>query len=1024
MAGSDDLQTLPPSGVVTGLDIPTLPGAPESTVPGSDRSRPGPALGALPSRGDRIAKFVVDRKLGAGAMGVVLLAIDPELDRKVAIKLLSTPDHGDVAQLRLLREAQSAARIQHPNVIAIHEVGTFEGQVYLVMEYVDGGSLREWQSAAHSPEQILETYRQAGAGLAAAHDVGLVHRDFKPDNVLIGRDGRVRVCDFGLVGVSSDPTSEQLDLSGSSLEQSLTQTGAMMGTPAYMSPEQLSAAPLDARSDQFSFCVALYEALYGARPFAGETLPNLVAAVMSDAPTKPPPSEVGRHVETAILRGLARDPADRHVDMHALLTALAPAPRSARPWLPWVGTVALVGTAVTAMAVLDDAPSRDAFTCPPASEVLADAWDDATRAEVADALRRASPARGDAMFSVVQSQLSGYREAWARQWDGACSDRAAADDSDAEYALRRACLERARDDLGALGSWLAHVPSWAVDGLYDLPHTLPDLEACADPVALKARSRDAGEGEPPEPDLSLRTAMWRARTAFDAGGYDRAKAELDDVLPRLRAAGPSAAVASAALLRGHVDVAQSLYASSEAFLHEAIQQAAASHDPLTETIAASLLVEAVAAQPDRVAEARGLVAGVEATARRSGSKIALAYAQLAAATVATSPADALVAVDDAIAQLRELDAPPADLLRSAYARRSLQRLATDGVDAATEDHTRALETVASRMGPEHPALGKTSVVFAEALYAAGELQASYEHAVVGHVALRAALGPHHTLTLGAGASIARALMQIPGRLDDARSTLESTLADFEAAKLDDPRLESAILENLAWLEVATGHEREGIEHYERAAELLPRLGAEAGERAPNIEQAIAWTWWRLENMDQARSHFGKARDHLVGMYGPKHMGVVLQTAAIGDTYKKEGDCTAARDEYRRALRAGADAGMTAGALMARLLVSMGECELADGDLPSARDSLQRAYELRDAEGLGGDWQAPILFAYGKLQAAEGRRRQAIELAELALATYRALPIQYEAEMAEIVQWLRARGVASPDDTPEQHTPAQ
>jgi serine/threonine protein kinase len=252
-----------------------------------------------------------------------------------------------------LREAQAMARLAHPNVVAIFDAGEVDGQVFIAMELVDGTTLRKWLGEPRDVAAILETFVAAGRGLAAAHGAGLVHRDFKPENVLIGGDGRVRVTDFGLARRTEEPTTERHvapSITGHDL--TVTVTGAMLGTPAYMAPEQFRGEDLDARSDQFSFCVALYEAVYASRPFAGQTWEAIAAEVISGEPRTPPPDIAPPSVWAALARGLSAHRDDRFPSMNALLDALAGEPlRHAKPrvgaWLAGVtlGVAALAGGA-------------------------------------------------------------------------------------------------------------------------------------------------------------------------------------------------------------------------------------------------------------------------------------------------------------------------------------------------------------------------------------------------------------------------------------------------------------------------------------------------------------------------------------------------------------------------------------------------------------------------------------------------------------------------------------------------------
>jgi len=312
--------------------------------------------------GARIGRHVIVERVGAGAMGVVYGAYDPELDRKIAVKVLKGSDasRDDAGRARLLREAKAMARLAHPNVIAVYDVGIVDGQIFLAMEFLSAGTLTSWLAARHRGwREVLEVFIAAGRGLAAAHTAGLVHRDFKPDNVLLDKEGRPRVVDFGLArdaaGVPTDeghgetraPAPEET--SGAHLG-TLTRKGAIMGTPAYMAPEQITGEATDARTDQFSFCVALWEALHGVRPFSGESLMGLLHNV-SEGQLQPAPEgrEVQAWVRRALLRGLNVDPAERWPSMTALIETLQDDPAARQRRRRIVGAVA---TAVMAGAVV------------------------------------------------------------------------------------------------------------------------------------------------------------------------------------------------------------------------------------------------------------------------------------------------------------------------------------------------------------------------------------------------------------------------------------------------------------------------------------------------------------------------------------------------------------------------------------------------------------------------------------------------------------------------------------------------
>ncbi|HET6584475.1 MAG TPA: serine/threonine-protein kinase, partial [Nannocystaceae bacterium] len=290
--------------------------------------------------GDFIGRYRIRERVGEGGMGVVYAAEDPELGRVVAIKLLR-PVQGAEAeeqQRRMLREAQALARLSHRNLVMVFDVGSLRGRVWIAMEYVVGDTLEVWLAREHrSWSAIVDVFVEAGRGLAAVHAAGLVHRDFKPGNVIVRSDGTVQILDFGLAaraGEHDEDAATMRALAPPDLDAfaaNLTKTGGLMGTPAYMAPEQFLMQPMDGRADQFGFCIALYESLYGHRPFNGKDLAQLMAATM--AGLKALPAEIPGlplAVRQVIARGLAPDPANRYADMDALLAALV-ATRSPKP---------------------------------------------------------------------------------------------------------------------------------------------------------------------------------------------------------------------------------------------------------------------------------------------------------------------------------------------------------------------------------------------------------------------------------------------------------------------------------------------------------------------------------------------------------------------------------------------------------------------------------------------------------------------------------------------------------------------
>ena len=355
----------------------------------------------------RLGRYELEEQIGEGAMGGVFVARDVELRRRVALKVIraqSSGERGASMRRRLLREARAMAKLRHPNVVVVFDAGLVDDQAFIAMELVEGRTLREWLADEDRPwEAISSTFVKAGRGLAAAHEQGLVHRDFKPDNVLIARDGRVLVTDFGLAR-ATEGAEEGLDTATSATGQ-LDKTGwTRAGTPRYMAPEQHSEGQVDARADQFAFCVALFEAIYGEPPFEGETFAERLEAARAGRLRRP---EVGRRVprwlHRVLLRGLEAEPDDRFPTMAAALVELQTEARSVRSWLvPAAAGIALAAGAyalgqMSGPGAAQASAGRDSATPPPAlvddrAVVSAGALASAAVAKAANAVRAARSA--------------------------------------------------------------------------------------------------------------------------------------------------------------------------------------------------------------------------------------------------------------------------------------------------------------------------------------------------------------------------------------------------------------------------------------------------------------------------------------------------------------------------------------------------------------------------------------------------------------------------------------------------------
>ncbi len=476
----------------------------------------------------QLDRFVVLRGAGEGAMGRVYVARDPSLDREVAIKVIRIAGDqavDDSRRKRLEREARAAARISHPNVVTIHEVGVNDESLFVVMEYIDGQTLHEWLDAADRPwTDIVQAFIHAGRGLAAAHAENLVHRDFKPDNVLVGKDGRICVVDFGLVLVASESPLRTAERSEAGPHAPSSSTGSVtegtVGTPAYMSPEQREGGPVDARSDQYSFCVALYEALYGVRPQLGEPIGTPRDNLKS----------VPAWVLEAIVRGMQPRPEERYETMPMLLSDLLVDPSRGRLQKGWLlaGGALLVGGGLWAAST----SAGDVDPCPDAAALVTSTWNEDVRQDIESALQRTGAGYTDATFERIATDLDGYATAWAEHRDAACREtRVTHEQPDAIMVARLRCLDDRKRQLAAAVSVLSDADATVAENAVRVVERLPSVSLCSDVQYLSA------DVKPPETEddrsalaqLQERLSTVRARAA--AGKYEAAAKLADALIP-------------------------------------------------------------------------------------------------------------------------------------------------------------------------------------------------------------------------------------------------------------------------------------------------------------------------------------------------------------------------------------------------------------------------------------------------------------------------------------------------------------
>ena len=780
-------------------------------------------------RADAIGRFLVIDKIGEGAMGEVYAAYDPELDRRVALKLLHAGAGPEKARVRLMREAQAMARLSHPHVVTVFDVGTRGDDVYVAMELVDGQSLREWLAEKRGTDAILAVFTQAAEGLAAAHQAGLVHRDFKPENVLVDRVGRAKVGDFGLAVGQGEDGGEVPE--GALLAATLTRTGALLGTPAYMAPEQLAGESADARADQFAFCVALWEALAGQRPFAAATS---VASLREAIEAGPPAPRFDRRIGGVLARGLSANRDARFPDMRGLLDALRPKPRVKWRWMAVVAAGALaVGAALLPRAA-------DADPCEASHHALDATW---------------PVEAGDRLPPFARAPLDEWRTAWIAGRVDACEGtRLRREQSDAQMDRRMACLDRQRIAFGAVIDRLDDVADRFAP---EVLATLPDPSSCA----------SVSDGVAP-PDASIAEEVARVRGEIDAARVQIAAAEHDAAL---RSAGRIVASAdrlrypplSSEAHRLHSEALRALARFDEALsaANAAVLAAEASSDDRAAAEAWLALAKAAGAR-GRYADAAAHAAHAEAMIARLGDPADLHEELLRLRGVLrTNLGDLAGAEEDLRAALASSVARyGAENLQVAPIHTSLGNLlrVASRLDDALAEHRRALALDRAALGDAHPRVGRDLHNVAGILRRLGrteEARASYEEALRIAIAVYGAAHPEVALTRNS----LGLLSHEAGDREEARAQWEAAVAIFEAHGHGDAALTRY---NLALLDLDEERYEEARANVARAITIdTERIGPRSkrvGSEHVVLARALRGLGRAREADDAARTAFSIA----------------------------------------------------------------------------------------------------------------------------------------------------------------------
>ncbi len=885
-----------------------------ATLPASGRpAAPAHADDPNAPPGGRLGRYIVLAKLGAGAMGVVFSAHDPELDRKVAIKLLKFGEWDEEdARLRLQREAQALARLAHRNVVAVYDVGVHERQLFLAMEFVSGQTIGQWMRSVKSPRpwrEVVAVFVQAGRGLAAAHGAGLIHRDFKPDNGMIDEDGQVRVMDFGLARASEsaepmtdDDAMERSAPSTQALASELTQSGALLGTPAYMSAEQLNRKSADARSDQFSFCVALYEALYGERPFTSTTLVELILAV-NQGEVRPPPqgSTVPAWLRGVVLRGLAFEPDDRHPSMQALLDALAADP--AAKWRKRVigggiGLSAVVGAWALVLVARQPPPQ----VCTGLDDNLTGVWDEERREVVGAALLKTELSYAPGTWTRVESGLDDYATRWVEARTDACRSTHRGEQSSELLDLRMACLDGRLQYMSETIDVLAEADTTVVDNAIVAVTSLPDLRRCADTDALKAKRPLPEEPERAQRVAALDVRLAKASALRDAAKYAVSLEAATAIVAEAANVDFPPLLARASLLLGEVEVLRGDYDAAAATLASAYDVALAERMFEEAASASALLMHMFAYYRDL--HEQGRVWAVQA-----------------------DPLSRAVGTDEARALFLN--------------NRGAMTLAAGRPELARSDHEKALSLRRAALGSDHPDVAASLTHLGTVARDLGNGPEALDYYRQALDIRQRVFGDGHPM-VGASLYDMGTAARTMGELDQARTWLQRALEIRRAALgPKHPYVASTLYQLGAAARLAGQYDRSSEFHEQAFSIWRESLGAEHPD--------VAWGYTDLglgatarRDFEGARAHYKRALEIREASLGATHPLIAASLNALGNTAREQGAHGEAFALHERAL-AVAESGQSAAAT-AESLLGLGLVASVKGDHSAAIGRLERALE--------------------------------------------------------------------------------
>ncbi len=879
------------------------------------REVPPPAGALHLESGTTVGRYVVLFQLGHGGMGQVYVAYDPKLDRKVALKIVR-PARGrtatDKRHARLRAEAHSLAKLAHPNVVAIHDVGVHELQsprgstavLFLAMEYVEGQTLKQWLAQARTVREILRAFVQAGEGLRAAHEAGIVHRDFKPDNVIVGKEGRVQVLDFGLA--LPRVTTESSEVGGALVGRPRARKPPRRaGTPGYMAPEQHRGTVSGPAVDQFSYCVALFEALYGQLPFAGqdaEAINDNVEAGRIDDPGRG--RRVPYRLRRVLERGLRARPADRYPSMDALLAELRRRPDRVRKRI----AVVVVSSATVGAATWAYARGLDstATACSGGPTRMAEVWNDDAREQLRTTFGRSSRAHAPATREQLETALDTFASAWTSQYRNACeATHVHAEQSETLLDQRMACLDQGLATLGASLGVLQDADDDVIDRAPQLLDTFADPSACSRRATLGLAPPLPRDPEARAHVSELLQRLARVRAMIAAGRTTQMRHLAESALERARVLGLDTLVAEALLVYGTVLETEGAYEDAATALREgALAAERAGHLERTVDIR-TLLVSVLGDRLSRLDQAHLWADLARAALQRLGDKprheAELENAVALLVKQESRPEDALGHQRRAVALAESASGFPELELANYYTNLAHTLADLGRHDEALRRAAAAREIWVRRLGASHPRMAIAYSTSGLIHDAKGDYRAALRHHETAYdhlVAIFGAQSPRAAEVLN-NVAIAAANLGDSERSHAAFSTL---LRLRQAEYPDDHPLVARAHHNLATSNSLRGDLDTALQHYRAALSMRERL---FGPTHPQIVGSLEGVANALERQGDPTAAIELRRRGLAiesRVYGDDHPALTLTLANLAHNAMVVGALDEALQTAERALQ--------------------------------------------------------------------------------------------------------------------------